>query len=106
MKNLKIETPKYNPETLQLMSTLYVNEAEDPPLSGAVPELFAKVLSQIQLLTRATFKHKRESEIATGESVVLVRFNVVGYIRSLALAFVRSAKGMNVLVPSPSNFHS
>jgi hypothetical protein len=75
MKNLKIETPKFNTETLRLMSTLYVNEAEDLPLSGAVPAFFARVLHQIQIATRATFKHKRESEIATGESVVLVRFN-------------------------------
>lgn len=76
MKNLRIETPAYNNDTLKLMSTLYVNEAEDLPLlAGTLPDFAVKLLNKIDDSYRVTFAHKPESEIATGNRVILVRFN-------------------------------
>ena len=77
MKNLLIQTPAYNTDTLKLMSTLYVNEAEDLPLlAGTLPSFVVQLLTKIaDSLYGVTFAHKPESEISNGNKVILVRFN-------------------------------
>jgi len=77
MKNLLIQRPAYNTDTLKLMSTLYVNEAEDLPLlAGTLPSFVVQLLTKIaDSLHGVTFAHKPESEIANGNKVILVRFN-------------------------------
>lgn len=76
MKNLRVQTPAYSSDTLKLMSTLYVNEAEDLPLlAGTLPGFVVQLLNKIDDSYRVTFAHKPESEIVTGNKVILVRFN-------------------------------